>query len=364
MKVRAAVAHRPNAPLAIETLELDGPRAGEVLIEHRASGLCHSDWNILDGSRPHAFPVVLGHEGAGVVLECGAGVTSVRPGDHVIPAAIAECGRCAACLGTKSNLCSEYLQPSAAQRSVLSLDGRPVAAYCGIATFASHSVVPEMKVTKIRADAPLELVCTVGCAVGTGVGAVLWTAKVERGASVVVFGLGGIGVNVVQGARLAGAAQIIGVDTNPAKEAVARRLGVTHFVDSRALSGGDLCARLSELSGGGADYSFECTGNLDLARVALECTRAGWGTSVMIGLPPVGRDFAFLPRALFSGRTVKGSYFGNTKTRSQVPQLVDWAMEGKLDLDALVTHRLPLERINEGFELMARGEAVRTVVVY
>lgn len=361
--VRAAVCHAPGRPLALETLQLRGPGPGEVLVEIKASGLCHSDYHQMTGaSTPFPFPVVLGHEGAGVVVECGAGVDSVRPGDHVIPLTIGECAHCANCRSGKTNLCLEFFADLGAP-SHFSLNGAPVAAYSNVGTFAQYVVVRDINVARIRPDVPFDIACYVGCGVSTGVGAVLYTARVERGASVAVFGLGGIGLNVVQGARLAGAQRIIGIDINPQREALARAFGVTDFVNPQALDG-DLVEYLHALSGGGVDYSFECVGNVRLMRQALDCTRPGWGVSVVVGVAPDGQELSAPPFNLLLGRTWKGSFLGNVKTRSQLPTLLDWYAEGRLNLDDLITHRLPLEQINEGFELLRRGESVRTVVTF
>lgn len=359
--VRAAVALRPGQPLSLETLQLEGPRAGEVLIEIKASGLCHSDLSLFDGSRTwDDYPLVLGHEGAGVVLECGSGVTSVRPGDHVIPVAIPECGDCPACRSKRTNLCDDYFIPYA--RRPFTLDGRGVRAFCELGTFASHIVVRETQVCRIRPDAPLDVVCCIGCAGATGIGAAAFTARVEPGSTVVVFGLGGIGTNVIDGARICGAGRIIGVDTNPAREASARSAGITDFVNPRVV--GDVVGYLREITGGGADYSFECVGSAELWRQAVECTRIGWGTAVMVGVPPTAETVAFRPRSVLEGRRIMGSYLGNIKTRTELPQLVDWYMEGKLSLDRLVSHRLPLEDINQGFDMLKSGSALRSVISF
>ena len=363
MTTRAAVCHGVGQPLRFEQLELRGPGPGEVLVEIKASGLCHSDYHHMTGaSTPFPFPLVLGHEGAGVVLECGAGVTTVKPGDHVVPLSIGECGTCGNCHSGKTNLCQEFFADLGAP-SHFSLNGAAVAAYSNLGTFANHLVVKQHNVAKVRSDVPFDIACYLGCGVTTGVGAALYTARVERGASVVVFGLGGIGLNVIQGARLAGASRIVGVDINPAREALARRFGATDFVDPNAVQG-DLVKYLQALTGGGADYSFECVGNVRLMRQALDCTRPGWGVSVVVGVAPDGQELSAPPFNLLLGRTWKGSFLGNVKTRSQLPALLDWYVEGKLNLDDLITHRLPLERINEGFELMRSGESVRTVVLF
>jgi S-(hydroxymethyl)glutathione dehydrogenase / alcohol dehydrogenase len=360
--VRAAVAHGQRSALVLEEVRLADPGPTEVVIEMKAAGICHSDLSFINGERDWSdYPLVLGHEGAGIVVECGSAVTSVKPGDHVIPMGIPECGVCPACMSGKTNLCDEYYATDTGRPFQLGL--RRMRGFCELGTFADQIVVREMQVAKIRSDAPLDVVCCLGCAGATGLGAALFTARVERGTSVVVFGLGGIGLNVVEGARLAGARQIIAVDTNPAKEARARTAGATHFVDPRSVTG-DLVGHLRELTGGGADYSFECVGNAALLRQAVECSRRGWGTTVMIGVPAGNQDIAIRPRAILEGRKLMGSYLGNIKTRSQLPQLVDWFMDGKLALDSLISHRIELPQINEGMRLLASGEAVRTVVTF
>jgi S-(hydroxymethyl)glutathione dehydrogenase/alcohol dehydrogenase len=361
--IRAAVCNGVGTPLTIETLQLSGPGPGEVLIEIKASGLCHSDYHQMTGaSTPYPFPIVLGHEGAGVVVECGKGVSGVKPGDHVIPLTIGECRQCVNCTSGKTNLCLEFFADMGAP-SHFSRAGQPVAAYGNAGTFAQYVVMRDINVARIRPDVPFDIACYVGCGVTTGVGAVLYVARVEAGASVAVFGLGGIGLNVIQGARLAGATRIIGIDVNPRREAQARTFGATDFVNPQTV-GGDLVDYLRELSGGGVDYSFECVGNVGLMRQALDCTRPGWGVSVVVGVAPDGQELNALPFNLLMGRTWKGAFMGNVKTRSQLPTLLDWYAQGRLNLDDLITHRLPLERINEGFELMRSGESVRTVVTF
>jgi len=369
MDVRAAVAWEAGRPLSIETVQLEGPRAGEVLVELKATGLCHTDAFTLSGADPEGlFPAILGHEGAGVVVEVGADVTSVAPGDHVIPLYIPECRQCKACLSGKTNLCiairatqGRGVMPDGTSR--FSIGGDAIHHYMGTSTFASHTVLPEIAVAKVRADAPFDRICYVGCGVTTGIGAVLHTARVEPGASVVVFGLGGIGLNVIQGARIAGADQIVGIDVNPAKRALAERFGLTHFVNPAEVEG-DLVAHLVALTDGGADYSFECIGRTDTMRQALECCHRGWGTSVIIGVAGAGEEISTRPFQLVTGRVWKGSAFGGTRSRTQVPKIVDWYMEGKIEIDPLITHRLPLERINEGFEWMHEGQSIRTVVEF
>ena len=369
MKTRAAVAFEPGKPLVIEEVDLEGPKAGEVLVEIKATGVCHTDEFTRSGADPEGlFPAIFGHEGAGIVREVGAGVTSVAPGDHVIPLYTPECRACKSCLSRKTNLCTAIratqgkgLMPDGTSR--FSLRGKPIHHYMGCSTFANHTVLPEIAVAKVRPDAPFDKICYIGCGVTTGVGAALWTAKVEPGAHVVVFGLGGIGLNVVQGARIAGADQIVGVDLNPAREALARRFGLTHFVNPREVKG-DLVAHLVELTGGGADYSFECVGDVTLMRQALECCHRGWGVSVIIGVAGAGKEIATRPFQLVTGRVWKGTAFGGARGRTDVPRVVDWYMDGKLEIDPLITHTLPLEKINDAFELMHAGASIRTVIAY
>jgi S-(hydroxymethyl)glutathione dehydrogenase/alcohol dehydrogenase len=368
MKTRAAVAWQAKAPLAIEEVDLAGPRAGEVLVEIKATGICHTDYYTLSGADPEGiFPAILGHEGAGVVLEVGAGVTSLAPGDHVIPLYTPECRQCKSCLSRKTNLCTAIratqgkgLMPDGTCR--FSKDGTPLYHYMGTSTFANHIVVPEIALARVREDAPFDKICYIGCGVTTGVGAVLFTAKVEAGANVVVFGLGGIGLNVVQGARMVGADKIIGVDLNPAREALGRQFGMTHFVNPKSVE--NLVATLIELTGGGADYSFECIGNTTTMRQALECCHRGWGKSIIIGVAAAGQEISTRPFQLVTGRVWMGSAFGGARGRTDVPKIVDWYMEGKINIDDLITHTLPLERINEGFDLMHEGASIRSVVVY
>ncbi|HEX6837410.1 MAG TPA: S-(hydroxymethyl)glutathione dehydrogenase/class III alcohol dehydrogenase [Polyangia bacterium] len=369
MKTRAAVAYEAGKPLVVEEVELDGPRAGEVLIELAATGVCHTDEFTRSGADPEGlFPAIFGHEGAGIVVDVGAGVTSVQKGDHVIPLYTPECRQCKSCLSRKTNLCTAIratqgkgLMPDGTSR--FRIGKQPIHHYMGCSTFSQHTVLPEIAVAKVRADAPFDKICYIGCGVTTGIGAVIFTAKVEPGANVVVFGLGGIGLNVVQGARLAGADKIIGVDVNPAREAMARRFGATHFVNPSEV-GGDLVAHLVELTGGGADYSFECVGNVKLMRQALECCHRGWGVSVIIGVAGAGQEIATRPFQLVTGRVWKGSAFGGARGRTDVPRIVDWYMDKKIQIDPLITHKLPLERINDAFELMHRGESIRAVVEY
>ncbi|HVJ54098.1 MAG TPA: S-(hydroxymethyl)glutathione dehydrogenase/class III alcohol dehydrogenase [Aliidongia sp.] len=369
MDVRAAVALEAGKPLSIETVQLDGPRAGEVLVEIKATGICHTDKFTLSGEDPEGmFPAILGHEGAGIVVDVGPGVTSLKKGDHVIPLYTPECRECEYCLSRKTNLCQKIrttqgrgVMPDGTSR--FSLNGKPVLHYMGCSTFANYTVLPEISLAKIRPDAPFEKVCYIGCGVTTGVGAVLFTAKVEAGANVVVFGLGGIGLNVIQGAKLVGADMIVGVDINPEREALARKFGMTHFVNPKEVQG-DLVAHLVELTKGGADYSFECVGNTKLMRQALECCHKGWGVSTVIGVAGAGQEISTRPFQLVTGRHWQGSAFGGARGRTDVPRIVDWYMEKKINIDDLITHILPLERINEGFDLMTRGESIRSVVVF
>jgi S-(hydroxymethyl)glutathione dehydrogenase/alcohol dehydrogenase len=361
------VAYKAGEPLVIEDVELDGPRAGEVLVELKATGVCHTDEFTRSGADPEGlFPAILGHEGAGVVVEVGKGVTSLAPGDHVIPLYTPECRACKSCLSRKTNLCTAIratqgkgLMPDGTSR--FSIGGKPVYHYMGCSTFANHTVLPEIALAKVRSDAPFEKICYIGCGVTTGIGAVIYTAKVEAGARVVVFGLGGIGLNVVQGARMVGADQIVGVDINPAREAQGRAFGMTHFVNPKEIKG-DLVAHLVELTGGGADYSFECVGNTTLMRQALECCHRGWGVSVIIGVAGAGQEIATRPFQLVTGRVWKGSAFGGARGRTDVPRIVDWYMDKKIEIDPLITHVLPLEKINDAFELMHSGASIRAVV--
>ena len=369
MDVRAAVAHKAGAPLAIETVQLQGPKAGEVLVEIKATGICHTDEFTRSGADPEGlFPAILGHEGAGIVVDVGPGVSSLKKGDHVIPLYTPECRQCKSCLSGKTNLCTAIratqgkgLMPDGSSR--FSLGGKQVFHYMGCSTFANYTVLPEIAVAKIREDAPFDKVCYIGCGVTTGIGAVINTAKVEPGANVVVFGLGGIGLNVVQGARLVGANKIIGVDLNPARKALGEKFGMTHFVNPKEVQG-DLVAHLVELTGGGADYSFECIGNVDVMRQALECCHRGWGVSVIIGVAGSGQEIKTRPFQLVTGRVWKGTAFGGAKGRRDVPKIVDWYMEGKINIDDLITHKLKLADINEGFDLMHAGRSIRAVVVY
>jgi S-(hydroxymethyl)glutathione dehydrogenase/alcohol dehydrogenase len=369
MKVHAAVAHKAGAPLAIETVDLQGPRAGEVLVEIKATGICHTDEFTLSGADPEGlFPAILGHEGAGVVVEVGAGVSSLRKGDHVIPLYVPECRQCEYCVSGKTNLCQairvtqgQGVMPDGTSR--FALDGEKVLHYMGTSTFSNYTVVPEISLAKIREDAPFDKVCYIGCGVTTGIGAVINTAKVEAGANVVVFGLGGIGLNVIQGAKLAGANMIVGVDLNPSRRALAEKFGMTHFVNPKEAKG-DLVPYLVNLTKGGADYSFECIGNVDVMRQALECCHKGWGVSVIIGVAGAGQEIRTRPFQLVTGRVWKGTAFGGAKGRRDVPKIVDWYMDGKINIDDLITHTLKLEDINKGFDLMHEGKSIRSVVVF
>ena len=368
MKTRAAVAWKAGAPLSIETVDLDGPKAGEVLVEIKATGICHTDQFTLSGADPEGlFPAILGHEGAGVVVDVGPGVTTLRRDDHVIPLYTPECRQCKFCLSRKTNLCQQIrstqgrgLMPDSTSR--FSLDGQPILHYMGTSTFSNYIVVPEIALAKIRPDAPFDKVCYIGCGVTTGVGAVLFTAKVEAGANVVVFGLGGIGLNVIQGARMVGANRIVGIDLNPAREAMAREFGMTDFINPKDVP--NVVDAIVQLTDGGADYSFECIGNVNTMRQALECCHKGWGKSVIIGVAGAGQEIATRPFQLVTGRDWKGSAFGGARGRTDVPKIVDWYMDGKIAIDPLITHTLKLEEINHGFELMERGESIRSVVVY
>ncbi len=360
MQVKAAVAHKAGAPLTLETVELDGPRSGEALVEIKATGICHTDEFTLSGADPEGlFPAILGHEGAGVVVDVGPGVKSLKKGDHVIPLYVPECRECEYCVSDKTNLCQairitqgQGVMPDGSSR--FSLGGKKLFHYMGTSTFSNYTVVPEISLAKIR---------YIGCGVTTGIGAVINTAKVEPGANVVVFGLGGIGLNVIQGARLAGAGMIIGVDINPARKTLAAKFGMTHFVNPKEVEG-DLVAYLVNLTKGGADYSFECIGNVDVMRQALECCHKGWGVSVIIGVAGAGQEIKTRPFQLVTGRVWKGTAFGGAKGRRDVPKIVDWYMDGKINIDDLITHKLNLTDINQGFDLMHAGKSIRSVVIF
>ena len=369
MDIKAAIAWEAGKPLSIETVQLEGPRAGEVLVEIKATGVCHTDAYTLSGADPEGlFPSILGHEGAGIVVEVGEGVTSLKPGDHVIPLYVPECRQCDYCLSFKTNLCQAIrltqgrgMMPDGTSR--FSYQGKKLHHYMGTSTFASHTVVPEIALAKIRQDAPFDKVCYIGCGVTTGIGAVINTAKVEAGATVVVFGLGGIGLNVIQGAKMVGASMIIGVDLNPAKQALAEKFGMTHFVNPKEVEG-DLVSYLVDLTKGGADYTFECIGNVKVMRQALECCHKGWGVSVIVGVAGAGEEIATRPFQLVTGRVWKGTAFGGARGRTDVPKIVDWYMNGQINIDDLITHVMPLEKINDAFDLMHQGESIRSVITF
>jgi S-(hydroxymethyl)glutathione dehydrogenase/alcohol dehydrogenase len=370
MKTRAAVAWAAEKPLTVETVDLEGPKPGEVLVEIMATGVCHTDAYTLSGLDSEGmFPSILGHEGAGIVREVGAGVTSVKVGDHVIPLYTPECRQCKSCLSQRTNLCTairstqgQGVMPDGTSR--FSMDGKPIAHYMGCSSFSNFTVLPEIAVAKVREDAPFDKICYIGCGVTTGVGAVIWSAKVWPGANVVVFGLGGIGLNVIQAARMVGADKIIGVDLNPAKAEIARKFGMTHFVNPYEVGRDKVVQALVDLTGGGADFSFECIGNVHTMRQALECCHRGWGESIVIGVAPSGTEISTRPFQLVTGRVWKGSAFGGARGRTDVPKIVDWYMEGKINIDDLITHTLPLDKINDAFDLMHEGESIRSVVVY
>ena len=368
MKTRAAVAFQAGKPLEVVDVDLEGPKAGEVLIELKATGVCHTDAFTLSGDDPEgAFPAILGHEGAGVVVEVGPGVTSVAPGDHVIPLYTPECRSCEFCLHPKTNLCQairetqgQGLMPDHTSR--FSLDGKPILHYMGCSTFSNYTVLPEIAVAKVRSDAPFDKICYIGCGVTTGVGAVAFTMKVEAGATVAVFGLGGSGLNVIQGARLVGASRIIGIDTNPAKVPLATQFGMTDFLNPTEVD--DVVAEIVAMTRGGVDYSFECIGNVQVMRQALECCHKGWGESCIIGVAGAGQEISTRPFQLVTGRSWRGTAFGGARGRTDVPKIVDWYMEGRLNIDDLITHTMPLDQINTAFDLMHAGESIRSVVVY
>jgi S-(hydroxymethyl)glutathione dehydrogenase/alcohol dehydrogenase len=376
MKTRAAVAWEADKPLSIEEVELAGPKAGEVLVEIMATGVCHTDAYTLSGLDSEGkFPCILGHEGAGIVREVGAGVTYVKPGDHVIPLYTPECRQCKTCLSQRSNLCTairstqgQGIMPDGTSR--FSCDGAKhpqgnvVWHYMGCSTFSNFTVLPEIAVAKVRQDAPFDKICYIGCGVTTGIGAVVYTAKVWPGANVVVFGLGGIGLNVIQGARMVGADKIVGVDLNPAKAEMAKKFGMTHFINPDEVGRDKVVQAIQDLTDGGADFSFECVGNVNTMRQALECCHRGWGQSVIIGVAPSGTEISTRPFQLVTGRVWKGSAFGGARGRTDVPKIVDWYMEGKIDIDSLITHTMPLDQINHAFDLMHEGKSIRSVVVY
>jgi S-(hydroxymethyl)glutathione dehydrogenase/alcohol dehydrogenase len=367
METKAAVAFKAGAPLSIETVTLEGPRAGEVMVELKATGICHTDAFTLSGDDPEGdFPAILGHEGAGIVVEIGEGVTSVEVGDHVIPLYTPECRECDYCLHPKTNLCQKIretqgagLMPDGTSR--FKLDGEPILHYMGCSTFSNHTVLPEIAVAKVRKDADFEKICYIGCGVTTGVGAVAFDAKVEPGSNVVVFGLGGIGLNVIQGARMVGANKIIGVDINPARIEIAKKFGMTNFLNPKDC---DIMEAIMDLTKGGADYSFECIGNINTMRQALECCHKGWGESIIIGVAGAGQEISTRPFQLVTGRVWRGSAFGGARGRTDVPKIVDWYMDGKINIDDLITHTMPLDEINNAFDLMHEGKSIRSVVVY
>ena len=366
---RAAIAREAGQSLSIETIQVDDPREGEVMVEIKATGVCHTDAFTLSGADPEGlFPSVLGHEGAGVVVETGPGVTSVSKGDHVIPLYTPECRQCEYCTSGKTNLCQavrgtqgQGLMPDETSR--FSIGGDALFHYMGTSTFSNFTVLPEIAVAKIRKDAPFDKVCYIGCGVTTGIGAVINTAQVEPGANVVVFGLGGIGLNVVQGARLAGSDMIVGVDINPDRKTLGESFGMTHFVNPNEVEG-DLVTYLVDLTKGGADYSFECIGNVEVMRQALECCHKGWGESIIIGVAPAGTEISTRPFQLVTGRVWRGTAFGGARGRTDVPKIVDWYMEGKINIDDLITHTMPLDEINTAFDLMHEGKSIRSVVLY
>jgi S-(hydroxymethyl)glutathione dehydrogenase/alcohol dehydrogenase len=370
MRTRAAIATAAGEPLQVTEVNLGGPRTGEVLVEIKATGLCHTDEFTRSGADPEGlFPAILGHEGAGVVLEVGDGVTSVKPGDHVIPLYTPECRECEYCLHPKTNLCQairstqgQGLMPDGTSRFT-TLDGDPILHYMGCSTFSNHTVLPEIAVARVRPDAPFDTICYIGCGVTTGIGAVINTARAEPGCRAVVFGLGGIGLNVIQGLRMIGARQIVGVDLNPGKRVMAEHFGMTDFVNPAEVAG-DLVPYLVDLTKGGADYSFDATGNVDVMRAALECAHKGWGESIIIGVAPAGAEISTRPFQLVTGRTWKGTAFGGARGRTDVPKIVDWYMEGRIEIDPMITHRLALDEINRGFDLMHAGESIRAVVQY
>jgi S-(hydroxymethyl)glutathione dehydrogenase/alcohol dehydrogenase len=370
MQTRAAVAWKAGEPLTVETIEIEGPKAGEVLVEIKATGICHTDAYTLSGADPEGlFPAILGHEGAGVVREIGAGVTSLKVGDHVIPLYTPECRQCKTCLSRRSNLCTAIratqgkgVMPDGTSR--FRCDGDPVFHYMGCSTFANFTVLPEIALAKVREDAPFDKICYIGCGVTTGIGAVINTANVWPGANVAVFGLGGIGLNVIQGARMVGADKIVGIDTNPAKRAMAEKFGMTHFINPDEVGRDKVGQAIVDLTGGGADFSFECIGNVHTMRQALECCHRGWGESIIIGVAGAGQEIATRPFQLVTGRVWRGTAFGGARGRTDVPKIVDWYMDGKINIDDLITHTMPLEKINEAFDLMHEGKSIRSVVVY
>ena len=370
MKSRAAVAHKAGAPLTIESVEVAGPRAGEVLVEIKATGICHTDEFTLSGADPEGlFPAIMGHEGAGIVVEVGAGVTTLRKGDHVIPLYVPECRQCEYCISEKTNLCQairvtqgQGVMPDGTSR--FSLGGSKLHHYMGTSTFSNFTVLPEIALAKVREDAPFDKVCYIGCGVTTGIGAVIYTAKVWPGANVAVFGLGGIGLNVIQGARMVGADKIVGIDLNPSKRAMAEKFGMTHFINPDEVGRDKVVQAIIDLTGGGADFSFECIGNVHTMRQALECCHRGWGESIIIGVAGAGQEISTRPFQLVTGRVWRGTAFGGARGRTDVPKIVDWYIDGKINIDDLITHTMPLDDINRAFHLMHEGTSIRSVVVY
>jgi S-(hydroxymethyl)glutathione dehydrogenase/alcohol dehydrogenase len=370
METRAAVAWEAGKPLTIETIRIEGPKAGEVLVEVMATGVCHTDAYTLSGLDSEGkFPAILGHEGAGIVREVGPGVTTLKVGDHVIPLYTPECRNCKSCLSRRTNLCTairstqgQGLMPDGTSR--FRCDGETVFHYMGCSTFANFTVLPEIALAKIREDAPFDKICYIGCGVTTGIGAVIYTAKVWPGANVVVFGLGGIGLNVIQGARMVGADKIIGVDINPAKAEMAKKFGMTDFINPKEVGNDKVVQAIIDLTGGGADFSFDATGNTDVMRQALECCHRGWGESIIIGVAEAGKEISTRPFQLVTGRVWKGTAFGGARGRTDVPKIVDWYMEGKINIDDLITHKMPLDEINTAFDLMHEGKSIRSVIVY
>ena len=370
MEIRAAVAWEAGKPLAVETISIEGPKENEVLVEVMATGVCHTDAYTLSGADPEGlFPAILGHEGAGIVREIGPGVTTLKPGDHVIPLYTPECRQCKTCLSRRSNLCTAIratqgkgVMPDGTSR--FRCDGAPVFHYMGCSTFANFTVLPEIALAKVREDAPFDKICYIGCGVTTGIGAVIYTAKVWPGANVAVFGLGGIGLNVIQGARMVGADRIVGIDLNPSKRAMAEKFGMTHFVNPDEIGRDKVVQAIIDLTGGGADFSFECIGNVHTMRQALECCHRGWGESIIIGVAASGQEISTRPFQLVTGRVWRGTAFGGARGRTDVPKIVDWYMEGKINIDDLITHTMPLEDINKAFDLMHEGKSIRSVIVY
>ena len=370
MDVRAAVAWEAGKPLAVETISIEGPKENEVLVEVMATGVCHTDAYTLSGADPEGlFPAILGHEGAGIVREIGPGVTTLKPGDHVIPLYTPECRQCKTCLSRRSNLCTAIratqgkgVMPDGTSR--FRCDGAPVFHYMGCSTFANFTVLPEIALAKVREDAPFDKICYIGCGVTTGIGAVIYTAKVWPGANVAVFGLGGIGLNVIQGARMVGADRIVGIDLNPSKRAMAEKFGMTHFVNPDEIGRDKVVQAIIDLTDGGADFSFECIGNVHTMRQALECCHRGWGESIIIGVAASGQEISTRPFQLVTGRVWRGTAFGGARGRTDVPKIVDWYMEGKINIDDLITHTMPLGDINKAFDLMHEGKSIRSVVIY